>query len=92
MSCAGELEEIERFTCCPEGINTQAFSSVVHTRADVSHFLPWHSVIGQLLSGRCPAGLLWVWPTAVSLNNLGAGPREEDIPILPEAEVRSGDC
>lgn len=36
------------------------------------------------------AGLLWVWPTAVSLNSLGAGPREEDIPILPEAEVRSG--
>lgn len=33
------------------------------------------------------AGLLWVWPTAVSLEHLSDGPREEDIPILPEGEA-----
>lgn len=35
-------------------------------------------------------GLLWVWPSAVSLEDFGGGPDESDIPILPEAEPGSG--
>lgn len=35
-------------------------------------------------------GLLWVWPSVVSLDRLEEGPDESDIPILPEAEPGSG--
>lgn len=39
---------------------------------------------------RPAPGLLWVWPSPVDLNALADGPRDEDIPILPEVEIGSG--